>query len=148
MLAGGSRIARLGQRSDTGKPSASETPRGASGAVEVNIFANNSGDTYLWLSLDEIKKVHRLSSLGSSTMFYHQGYADEYLVICAYKQDLEEGGTRTSYYFCDEKTATIMTSNLVTVAVWATAMAEWEPAMEIGIMKTTHLLEYIRTGLK
>lgn len=98
----------------------------------------------MWLSLDEIKKVHQLKSLGSSTIFYHQGYADEYLVISAYKKDIEDKDITTSYYFCDEKTATIMTSTLVNAAVWATAMAEWEPDMEVGILKTTSLLEYIR----
>ena len=102
----------------------------------------------MWLSLDELKQVHQLRSLGSSTIFYRQGYAEEYLVIAAYKKDIEDEKTTTSYYFCDEKTATIMTNSLVTAAVWATAMAEWEPDMEVGILKTTNLLEYIRTGLK
>jgi hypothetical protein len=104
----------------------------------------------VWLSLDELKKVHRLKSLGSSSLiFYRQGYHDEYLVIAAYKKDIEEEDEpTTSFYFCDEKTATIMTDTLVNAAVWATAMAEWEPDMEVGILKTTSLLEYIRAGLK
>lgn len=102
----------------------------------------------MWLSLDELKKIHQLKSLGSSIIFYRQGHADEYLVIAAYKNEIDQETPTTSYYFCDEKTATIMTDSLVKAAVWATAMAEWEPEMEVGILKTTSLLDYIKTSLK
>jgi hypothetical protein len=93
----------------------------------------------LWLSIDEIQKIH-----GGDIAFHHHGFFDEYVVIAAYKDDMKQKKFPvTTYYFCDEKTATIMSETLVKAAAWATYMTSAENDMEVGLVSSEDLIESV-----
>ena len=96
----------------------------------------------MWLSVDEIQKIH-----GGDIAFHHHGFFDEYVVIAVYKHDLDHKSFPiTTYYFCDEKTATIMSEALVKAAAWATYMTNAENDMEIGLVSAADLIASVEHG--
>lgn len=96
----------------------------------------------MWLSIEEIQKIH-----GGDIAFHHHGFFDEYVVIAAYKEDIEQRRfPADTYYFCDEKTATIMSETLVKAAAWATYMSNAEKDMEVGLVSAADLIESVEHG--
>lgn len=96
----------------------------------------------MWLSIDEIQKIH-----GGDIAFHHHGFFDEYVVIAAYKADIDKKKFPVvTYYFCDEKTATIMSETLVKAVAWATYMTSTEEDMEVGLVSAADLIESVEHG--
>jgi hypothetical protein len=79
-----------------------------------------------------MKQVH------GSVVFHHPGSEDEFIVIAAYKKDLDSGKAFL-LYFCDEKTGTLMSAAKAQAAKWACFMHAVEnddhnlDPLEIGI---------------
>jgi hypothetical protein len=94
------------------------------------------------LSVEELRKVH-----DGYVVFHHHGFSDEFVIIAAYKKDLiKRHFPIPSFYFCDDKTATVMSGSLINVTKWASLMKECETEMDIGVVKAAGLVEIARQG--